>query len=89
MAGFARNQEVGRHEPASYRTAFLSLSLSLIAMTVRAGRGRVQRSNTMGSGPEMYRHATIFSFGLMLREFVAGCSWTIFGMLLHVRTCDF
>ena len=41
------------------------------------------------AGLKMYRRATMFFFGLMLGEFVVGCSWTIFGMLLGYRTYDF
>ena len=40
-------------------------------------------------GLRAYRKATMFFFGLMLGEFVVGCSWTILGMLLDVRTYDF
>ena len=40
-------------------------------------------------GLRAYRKATMFFFGLMLGEFVVGCSWTILGMILGVRTYDF
>ena len=41
------------------------------------------------AGLRMYRRAVLFFFGLMLGEFVVGCSWTIIGMLLGIRTYDF
>lgn len=40
-------------------------------------------------GLKTYRKATMFFFGLMLGEFVVGCSWTILGMILNIRTYDF
>lgn len=40
-------------------------------------------------GLKSYRKATMFFFGLMLGEFIVGCTWTILGMVLGIRTYDF
>lgn len=42
-----------------------------------------------GTGLRGYRRAVFFFYGLMLGEFVVGCSWTILGMIFGVRTYDF
>jgi len=40
-------------------------------------------------GLRVYRRATMLFFGLMLGEFLVGCSWTIYGMIIGHRTYDF
>ena len=42
-----------------------------------------------GMGLQGYRKAVMLFFGLMLGEFAVGCSWTILGMLMDIRTYDF
>jgi len=40
-------------------------------------------------GLRIYRKAVMFFFGLMLGEFVTGCSWTLLGIFSGIRTYDF
>jgi len=40
-------------------------------------------------GLRFYRDATMLFFGLMLGEFVVGCSWTLLGMAFNVKLYDF
>lgn len=40
-------------------------------------------------GLKNYRKALMFFFGLMLGEFIVGCSWTLFGLAAGIRTYDF
>jgi hypothetical protein len=40
-------------------------------------------------GLQGYRKAVMLFFGLMLGEFAVGCSWTLYGLIMHVPTYDF
>jgi hypothetical protein len=42
-----------------------------------------------GFGLRGYRVAIYGAFGLMLGEFAAGCSWTLYGIIRGIRTYDF